>query len=108
MTASYGGVKIGDGAWPDFLQERRNVTMFDADLSASGIVLSSAIRQDLVTAEKRRQVPLLVEASVPVQFKAGAVTSWTITFKLRCDVTVDRLTPASKIVSESCGVEMQI
>ncbi|XP_042421697.1 NDR1/HIN1-like protein 13 [Zingiber officinale] len=108
VTASYGGVKLGDGAWPDFFQELRNVTVFDADLTASGFILSSAILQDLVTAEKRRRVPLLVDASVPVQFKAGAVTSWTIIFKLRCDVTVDRLTPASKIISESCGIEMQI
>ncbi|XP_042426509.1 NDR1/HIN1-like protein 13 [Zingiber officinale] len=108
VTASYGGVKLGDGAWPDFFQELRNVTVFDADLTASGFILSSAILQDLAAAEKRRQVPLLVDASVPVQFKAGAITSWTIIFKLRCDVIVDRLTPASKIISESCGIEMQI
>lgn len=108
VTVSYGGVKLSDGAWPDFYQDRRNVTVFDGDLTASGILLSSAIREDLVTAEERRQVPLLVDASVPIQFKAGVVSSWTITVKLRCDVTVDRLTPASKIVSESCRVEMQI
>ncbi|WOK95572.1 NDR1/HIN1-like protein 13 [Canna indica] len=106
VTASYGGVRLCHGEWPAFFQERRNVTTFKMTLTGSGIRLSSAMRQDLLTAQNRRQVPLRIDVKVPVRVKVGSVTSWTVTVKVRCDVTVDKLTADSKVVSESCSLKL--
>ncbi|WOK95480.1 NDR1/HIN1-like protein 13 [Canna indica] len=106
VTASYGGVRLCHGEWPAFFQERRNVTAFKMTLTGSGIRLSSAMRQALLTAQKRRRVPLRIDVKVPVRVKVGSVTSWTVTVKVRCDVTVDKLTADSKVVSESCRVKL--
>ncbi|EHA8592524.1 NDR1/HIN1-like protein 13 [Cocos nucifera] len=106
ISISYDGVNLCHGVWPTFHQAKRNVTVFKTALTGSGIRLSAAIRDALVTAQSRRKVPLEINLQVPVRVKFGAVTTWTITVKVRCDVTVDKLTADSRIVSKSCSVKV--
>ncbi|CAL9046711.1 unnamed protein product, partial [Musa banksii] len=108
ITVAYDGVTLCTGAWPALYQSPGNVTVFVAALKGSTIRLSSAARQALVTAETQRQVPLEIDVKVPVRIKFGGVTSWTITVKLKCDVTVTGLTENAKIVSKKCGVKVKL
>ncbi|XP_010904739.1 NDR1/HIN1-like protein 13 [Elaeis guineensis] len=106
ISISYDGVNLCHGVWPTFYQGKRNVTVFQTALTGSGIRLSAAMRNALVTAQSRRKVPLEINLAVPVRVKFGAVTTWTITVNVRCDVTVDKLTVDSRIVSKSCSVKV--
>ncbi|XP_073009531.1 NDR1/HIN1-like protein 13 [Typha latifolia] len=108
ISVFYDGVNLANGVWPAFDQKPKNVTAFVTALTGKGIRLSSAMHTKMLTAEKRREVPLTVDARVPVRVKFGAVTTWTITVKVKCDVTVDKLTPAAKIVSKTCHVKVNL
>lgn len=106
ITVSYDAVSLCQGVWPTFYQGKRNVTVFETSLTGSGIRLSDAMQEALVTAQRRGEVPLEIDLKVPVRVKFGAVTTSTITVNVWCDVTVDKLTADSKIVSKSCSVEL--
>lgn len=106
IAVTYDGVNLCHGVWPTFYQGKRNTTVFQTALTGSGIHLSAAVRHALVTAQRRAKVPLEINVEVPVRVKFGAVTTWTITVKVRCDVTVDKLTVDSTIVSKSCSVSV--
>ncbi|XP_074566512.1 NDR1/HIN1-like protein 13 [Curcuma longa] len=105
VTVSFAGVSLCRGDWPAFFQGRRNLTSFQVPMTGAGIRLSSAMRQQLEAAQRRREVALLIGIKVPVRLKVGAVTSWTTTVNARCDVTVDTLTAESNILTESCQVK---
>lgn len=106
IVLSYEGVELCDGVWPTFYQGKRNVTVFQTALTGTGIRLSAAMSEALATAQNGGNVPLKLKIKVPVRVKFGAVTTWTFTVKVRCDVTVDKLTAASKITSKSCKAEV--
>lgn len=105
VTVSFAGVSLCRGDWPAFFQGRRNLTSFQVPVTGASIRLSSAMRQQLEEAQRRREVALLIGIKVPVRLKFGAVTSWTVTVNARCDVTVDTLTAESNIVTESCQIK---
>lgn len=106
IAVSYDGVNLCDGVWPTFYQGKRNVTIFQTALTGSGIRLAAAMKDALVTAQSRGEVPLKIDIKVPVRIKFGAVKTWTITVKVRCDLTVDKLAADSSIVSKSCSVKV--
>ncbi|MQL69886.1 hypothetical protein Taro_002158 [Colocasia esculenta] len=108
VVVSHSGVDFCRGSWPSFYQGTRNVTLMRTALTGSGIRLSGAMRGDLVAGQGRGEVPLEVRARVPVRVKFGAVTTWTITAKVRCDLTVDKLAASSRVVSASCGVKVKL
>lgn len=108
ISVSYNGVSLARGAWPTFHQPPDNVTVFRTALKESGLMISSATRQDLVAGQNRGAVPLLLDLKVPVRIKFGSVASWTVTAKVQCDLTVDKLTASAKITSKSCRVKFKI
>ncbi|KAJ8478020.1 hypothetical protein OPV22_021747 [Ensete ventricosum] len=108
IKVTYDGVTLCAGAWPAFYHAPRNETVFVAVLRGSGIRLSSANQQSLLAAEAQGQVPLRIDAKVPVRVKFGAVTSWTITVKVKCDIAVDKLSENAKIVSKNCHVKVKV
>ncbi|XP_008786759.2 NDR1/HIN1-like protein 13 [Phoenix dactylifera] len=106
IAVSYDGVNLCHGVWPTFYQGERNATVFQTALTGSGIRLAAATHAALVTAQSHGKVPLEINIQVPVRLKFSAVTTWTITVKVRCDVTVDKLTADSRIISKSCSVKV--
>lgn len=108
VTVSYTGVQLCNGALPAFYQGSRNVTIFQTVLIGSEIHLSSALHTALVAEQNQGQVPLLVALDVPVKIKVGAIKTWKITVKVRCDVNVDKLTSDSRIVSKKCKVKVNL
>ncbi|TXG55623.1 hypothetical protein EZV62_020879 [Acer yangbiense] len=101
----YKNVNLFDGVLPPFFQPNKNVTVFKTVLegnSAMAEMITSSVHDELVGAEKTGTVPLMVIVRAPVKFKLGSVKTWTMNFKVRCDVTVDKLTAKSKIQSKNC------
>ncbi|XP_048444065.1 NDR1/HIN1-like protein 13 [Pyrus x bretschneideri] len=98
----YSDVKLCDGATPAFYQPSKNVTEFRTALKGSGIKLTSTVQQGLVDAQRQGKVPLELDIRMPVRIKVGPIKTWTITVKVGCDLTVDKLTTEAKIVSKDC------
>lgn len=108
VAISYSGVDLATGAWPTFYQGPRRVDVFQAALTGSVVHLSSPMYSELEAEQRRRQVPLQISTKVPVRIKFGAVTTWTVTAKVRCAAVVDGLTASSKILSSSCRARVKI
>ncbi|KAJ0084625.1 hypothetical protein Patl1_30211 [Pistacia atlantica] len=80
----------------------------DSSVEAYYQDLTSSVHKQLVAAEKSGTVALKVNLRAPVKIKVGSVKTWTIKVKINCDLTVDKLTSQSKILSKDCdyGVEL--
>lgn len=101
-------VELSDGVLPAFYQPPKNVTVFRTVLKDSGIVLTRAARESLVAQQRQGSIPLKVKLKAPVRVRVGALKTWTITVKVSCDVSVDKLTASSKIVSKDCDFTVRL
>ena len=45
---------------------------------------------------------------VLVKIKAGSVKTWTITVKVDCDITIDKLMADAKIISKDCDYGLKL
>ncbi|XP_077247639.1 NDR1/HIN1-like protein 13 [Tasmannia lanceolata] len=108
VTVWHSDVELCNGVLPTFYQGTKNVTVFKTVLKGEGIRVSSSVESTLMGEQNRGQIPLELDLDVPVKIKFGAVKTWTITVKVRCDVTVDKLTENSKIVSKDCNVKVKL
>ncbi|KDP42899.1 hypothetical protein JCGZ_23841 [Jatropha curcas] len=108
VNVYYNDVRLCNGKLPVFYQGTNNVTVFVASLKGSGIELTSAVHKALISGETKGAVPFKLNLRAPVRIKVGSLKTWTITVKVDCDVTVDKLTSKSKLVSKHCdyGVEL--
>ncbi|KAL5977550.1 hypothetical protein ACLOJK_024933 [Asimina triloba] len=107
-SVSYSGVELCNGVLPVFYQGSKNVTVFQTALTGNGVVLSATKRGALVANQQGGNIPLEVDLRVPVKVKFEVVKTWTLTFKVGCDLTVDELTENAKIVSKACRVRVDV
>ncbi|KAF4360265.1 hypothetical protein F8388_020556 [Cannabis sativa] len=98
----YSDILLGNGAIPAFYQPSNNVTVLKAALKGPAIDLTSSVLKALRNGEKKGKVPLKLTVEVPVKLKLGSVKTWTLSVKVRCVVSVDKLTTKAKIVSKDC------
>ncbi|KAF5727564.1 protein YLS9-like [Tripterygium wilfordii] len=108
VNVYYNEDRLSTGALPVFYQPSKNVTVFVTVLRDSGIVLTSSARKALADEQKKKTVPFKVGMKVPVKIKVGSVKTWKITVKVKCDVTVDKLTAFAKIVSQDCDYSVKL
>ncbi|KAG6415220.1 hypothetical protein SASPL_122625 [Salvia splendens] len=108
VNVYYDGVMLGYGVLPDFYQPRKNVTVVQVTVAGSGIVLGSAVKTKLRNAQSRGKVPLVLTVEAPVKFKVGAVKTWAITAKVKCDVVLDKLSDKAQIVSKHCDYSVKL
>ncbi|KAA0055663.1 protein YLS9-like [Cucumis melo var. makuwa] len=100
--------KLSEGVLPDFFQPAKNVSVLRSVVRGTGVNLSSGAKNGLIESVKQRVVVLKVEIGVPIKVKVGAVKSWKMRVKVNCDVTVDELTTAAKIVKKNCDYSVKI
>ncbi|KAK1278947.1 hypothetical protein QJS04_geneDACA003536 [Acorus gramineus] len=105
-SVSFESETLCRGSLVSFYHGPKNVTVFETDLIGSGIRLSESMRERLIADQIRGSVPIRVDLRVPVRAKVGAIKSWTVTVKARCELTVDRLGVDSRIKSKSCKVSV--
>lgn len=108
MDVFYGDVHLCNGALPVFYQPANNVTLVKTALTGSGIQLNSGARKEMRNELSKKTVPFKVRIKAPVKIKVGSVKTWTITVKVNCDVTVDKLTAPSRIVSRKCSHDVDL
>ncbi|XP_047327747.1 NDR1/HIN1-like protein 13 [Impatiens glandulifera] len=108
VTAYYSNVELANGVLPAFHQGSNNLTIFQTTLKGSGILLTGAMNSEITAGAKEGKVLMKVNIRAPVKVKIGAVKTWKITVKVNCDVTVDSLTAAAKIVSRDCKYKVRL
>ena len=101
-TVYYSDVQLCNGVIRAFYQPANNVTVLKTALTGPGIQLTSSVQKALRNGAKQGKVPLKLKVKIPVKMKIGSVKTWTISVKVRCDVTVDKLTEKAEIVSKDC------
>ncbi|KAE8037693.1 hypothetical protein FH972_010260 [Carpinus fangiana] len=104
----YSDVRLCNGVLPVFYQPSNNMTEFRTALKGSGIVLTSTMKNSLVQAQTQGEVPLELKIRAPVKIKVGSVKTWTITVKVDCEITVDKLTADAKIISRDCDYGVKL
>ncbi|GFS37846.1 late embryogenesis abundant (LEA) hydroxyproline-rich glycoprotein family [Actinidia rufa] len=108
VTVYYSGINLCNGVLPVFYQPSNNLTVFQTALKGSKILLTNAVHSTLAAEEKRGELPFRLNLKAPVKFKVGAVKTWTITFKVKCELTVDSLTSSAKIVTTDCDSRVKL
>lgn len=104
----YGGVMLSNGVLPVFYQPSKNVTVFNTALKGSNVVLANAVRAKLVNEQKKGNVPFRLNVKAPVKLKVGAVKTWEITIKVKCDISVDAVNEKSRIISRDCDYGVKL
>lgn len=108
MDVYYNDVDLCNGALPVFYQPANNVTFVKTALTGSKIQLTSGMRKEMRSEESKKTVPFKLKIKAPVKIKFGSVKTWTITVNVKCDVTVDKLTAPSRIVSRKCSHDVDL
>eukprot|EP01018_Ginkgo_biloba_P016770 Gb_31759 [translate_table: standard] len=104
VTVLYSDIELSSGSIPAFYQGQRNTTILQASLKGSNVQFSNEIRSTLKSQQTADSVPLRIKADVPVKIKVGSVKSPKITVRVRCHLTVNKLSAneAVRIVTKSC------
>nr|XP_004246717.1 NDR1/HIN1-like protein 13 [Solanum lycopersicum] len=108
VTVFYSDVRLSNGELPEFYQPSTNITVFQTPLKGSNVLLGNAVKTALRNEQMKGKVPFKVNIKVPVKVKVGAVKTWEITVKVKCDVTVNTLTAKSKIISKDCKYSVSL
>ncbi|KAK6646204.1 hypothetical protein PHAVU_L001637 [Phaseolus vulgaris] len=104
----YNDARLCDGVFPAFYQPSNNVTLLEALLKGNDVELMVSDQTGLVMAVTDRSVPLKLELQVAAKIKVGSVTTWKISVRVECDVTVDELTVQARIVKRDCGYRFDL
>jgi hypothetical protein len=104
----YNDVDISNGVMPVFYQPAKNVTVVKLVLSGSKIQLTSGMRKEMRNEVSKKTVPFKLKIKAPVKIKFGSVKTWTMIVNVDCDVTVDKLTAPSRIVSRKCSHDVDL
>ncbi|WVZ54636.1 hypothetical protein U9M48_005403 [Paspalum notatum var. saurae] len=108
VAVSYSGVRLAAGPWPAFRQPPRNVTVLAVAMRGQGVRLTDGQARQLAAERDAGDVPLAVEARVPVRLRFGAVLrTWTVDVKASCDVAVNRLDGDAVAVNRGCRVKVR-
>lgn len=104
----YNGVDLCNGVMPVFYQPAKNVTVVKLTLSGSKIQLTSGMRKEMRNEVSLKTLPFKLKIKAPVKIKIGSVKTWTMIVNVKCDVTVDKLTAPSRIVSRKCSHDFDL
>ncbi|KAI3879442.1 hypothetical protein MKX03_014062 [Papaver bracteatum] len=106
VTVSYSKVELSTGEFKTFHQPANNATFIQMALKSSdGVEMSKQTRVSLMDKQELGNIPFELDLNVPVKVKVGSLKTWTITLNVRCDVSKDKLTVNSTLVSSKCEVK---
>ncbi|KAI3988842.1 hypothetical protein MKX01_016413 [Papaver californicum] len=106
VTVSYSKIELSTGKFKTFHQPANNATFIQMALkSTDGVEMSKETRTSLMDQQKIGNIPFELDLKVPVKVKVGSLKTWTITLNVRCDVSKDKLTVNSTLVSSKCEVK---
>ncbi|RZC84332.1 hypothetical protein C5167_047116 [Papaver somniferum] len=106
VTVSYSKVELSTGEFKTFHQPANNATFIQLALeSTDGVQMSKNTRTSLMDRQEIGNIPFELDVNVPVKVNVGSLKTWTITLNVRCDVSTDKLTVNSTLVSNKCEVK---
>lgn len=108
VTIRYLETELCEGEMPYFKQPKRNVTVLWMDLRGAEIVSGGTVYDALVRDVKAGRVPLVVNVEAPMRIGIRNVKSLKVRVLIACEVAVDELTEAARIVSGGCGSRIKI
>eukprot|EP00252_Welwitschia_mirabilis_P009704 TRINITY_DN2246_c0_g1_i1.p1 TRINITY_DN2246_c0_g1~~TRINITY_DN2246_c0_g1_i1.p1 ORF type:complete len:288 (-),score=-6.53 TRINITY_DN2246_c0_g1_i1:99-962(-) len=110
VSVWYEDISLCSGAIPAFYQGHKNTTVLALGLTGTDVAFDSEKVSQLREQNEEGKVHLKLRADVPVKVKVGLLKLFKVTFKLRCNIQVDRLAANSSVsVSDtSCSVRLKL
>ncbi|GLJ35658.1 hypothetical protein SUGI_0716670 [Cryptomeria japonica] len=104
----FSGTELSRGKLPAFYQGHKNTTNLDVSLTGTKVQITSEKVSSLNAEQKKGSIPLNLKADVPVKIKFGKLKTMKITFRVRCDLVVDRLAANTSvnISNKKCKVKL--
>lgn len=101
--------KIAAGETPAFRQEHENSTVVRLVLAGSNDGLPTEIQRDMEgQALKKAGIPLSLLINLPVRIKIGVVQTWSMNMALACNLRVNTLVNATRVLSQGCHTSVQL
>ncbi|GLJ06087.1 hypothetical protein SUGI_0031580 [Cryptomeria japonica] len=87
----YIGTELCRGKLPAFYQGHGSTDNLNVNLTGNQVHITSEMVSSLTAQRQQGNIPLRLKADVPVKIEFGKLKTMKITFRLRCDLVVDRL-----------------
>ncbi|GLJ35647.1 hypothetical protein SUGI_0716490 [Cryptomeria japonica] len=104
----YAGTELCKGKLPVFYQGHKTTGNLNVILTGTNVQITSEMVALLNEQTQQGSIPLRLKADVPVKVKFGKVKSMKITFRVRCDLVIDRLdeNTSVNISGKKCKVKL--
>eukprot|EP01018_Ginkgo_biloba_P033906 Gb_08846 [translate_table: standard] len=108
LAVIYSDIELCGGSIPVFYQGHKNTTVLRVSLAGRDVQFSDDLRSALTSQQNDGRVPLYLKINVPLKIKVGSLKSMKFTVKVRCHLTVSRLSAneTAGIESRSCKVKL--
>jgi len=106
----YTGTELCKGQLPAFYQGHKNTTNLAVTLTGNNVQITSDMVSSLRAQQQEGSIPLRLKANVPVKIKFGKLKTMKITFRVRCNLVVDRLTANTSVnlKEKNCKVRVKL
>ncbi|KAG6470289.1 NDR1/HIN1-like protein 6 [Zingiber officinale] len=107
MSALYGDRQLCTGTFPVFYQGHRNTTVLNVPLTGE-TQLGGELLRDLAEQQQTGMIPLVFRGKVPVRVRLGRLKLPRVTFRFRCDITVNSLSANNNISLRSSRCKFRL
>ncbi|XP_043696025.1 NDR1/HIN1-like protein 6 [Telopea speciosissima] len=109
ISAWYTSTKLCEGSLPKFYQGHQNTTVLDIQLTGQ-IPNGNIVVQALSQQQQTGNIPLILNAKVPVSLKLGRLKLMKVKPNVRCNLVVDSLTQNNliSIKTSSCKLMLKL
>ncbi|GLJ35662.1 hypothetical protein SUGI_0716710 [Cryptomeria japonica] len=110
LAVFYSGTELCKGQLPVFYQGHKNTTNLDVTLTGSNVLITNDMVTSLNAQQQEGSIPLRLKADVPVKIKFGKLKTMKITFRVRCNLVVDRLAANTRVnmKEKNCKVRVKL
>lgn len=107
LSALYGDSELCRGTFPVFYQGHRNTTVINVPLTGEA-QLGGELLQELAAQQQTGMIPLVFRGKVPVRVRLGRLKLPRVTFRFRCDITVNSLSANNSISLRSSRCKFRL
>ncbi|XP_010915257.2 NDR1/HIN1-like protein 13 [Elaeis guineensis] len=110
VAISSGGVDVGDGSFPAFVQDTKSTTILKTTVSTSGESVDASAAADL---KKKSKLPLEIDLDTKAGVKIGGLKTKKIGMKVHCEgfdaaVPKGKTAPSPSSPDATCKVKLRI
>ncbi|KAJ1406833.1 Late embryogenesis abundant protein [Sesbania bispinosa] len=97
--------EIASGAYPSFFQAHHNTSEFAVSLKGSSAKFPKEVDESMRNEKKKVHVAFSLTIDVQTKMEMGLLRSGTMKYDVTCQVTVDTLAKATKVLSQQCDAK---